>query len=154
MTGDATSKLEEAITASFAKVDQVVAGNQSSQNIPILTGSAEVTTFIANVMAEFTAANPTKKLEIIMTQKWVATFGDSFDQYNDYRRTGFPILANPNGPSPEYQINNNDGFPLIDSQTVLNNSFHTIIILATKRTEFKSKCSWSKKSCYLYYLLG
>lgn len=123
MTGDAGSKLEEAMTASFAKVDQVVAGNQSSQNIPVLSGTPEVTTFIANIMTEFTAASPTKKLEIIMTQKWVATFGDSFDQYNDYRRTGFPVLANPNGPSPEYQLNNGDGFPLIDSQTVLNNSF-------------------------------
>lgn len=123
ITGDAGSKLQEAMTASFAKVDQVVAANQSSQDIPTLSGSAAVTTFIDNVLAEFTAANPTKKLEIIMTQKWVATFGDSFDQYNDYRRTGFPVLANPNGPSPEYQLNNNDGFPLIDSQTVLNNSF-------------------------------
>ncbi len=125
--GTAATKLEQAINASFAKVDDVVANNGSSQTgIPILTGSAAVTTFIGNVMAEYTAAATNKKLEIIMTQKWVATFGDPLDQYNDYRRTGFPILANPTGgPSPEYQLNNADGFPLIDSQTIQNNLFQT-----------------------------
>ena len=51
----------------------------------------------------------------------MGTFGDSFDQFNDYRRTGYPVLADPNGPSPEYQLNNNDGFPLLDSQTTLTN---------------------------------
>ncbi|RZJ99645.1 MAG: SusD/RagB family nutrient-binding outer membrane lipoprotein, partial [Flavobacterium sp.] len=64
-----------------------------------------------------------KKLEIIMTQKWVGTFGDPFDQYNDYRRTGYPVLANPRSTSREYQLDNGDGFPIIDSQTVQNNEF-------------------------------
>ena len=58
-----------------------------------------------------------------MTQKWVGTFGDPTDQYTDYRRTGFPILANPDSSSKEYQLDNEDGFPIIDSQTVLNNAF-------------------------------
>ena len=60
-----------------------------------------------------------------MTQKWVATFGDPTDQYNDYRRTGFPILANPSSPSPEYQLDNEDGFPIDDSETVLKNLYQT-----------------------------
>lgn len=123
ITGNAASKLEEAITASFAKVDQVVEGNGSSQDIPKLIGSPEVTTFIDGILAEFNAADATKKLEIIMTQKWVATFGDPTDQYNDYRRTGFPVLANPDSSSKEYQLDNGDDFPIIDSQTVLNNQF-------------------------------
>lgn len=123
ISGDVTTKLQDAITASFAKVDQVVDGNGSSQTIPNLIGSADVNTFIANVMTEFAAANPEKKLEIIMTQKWVGTFGDPFDQYNDYRRTGYPILANPKSTTKEYQLDNGDGFPLIDSETVQNNEF-------------------------------
>lgn len=125
--GATVDKLEEAMIASFAKVDEVVISSGSSQAIPILSGSASVTTFIANVIAEFTAGDANKKLEIIMTQKWVATFGDSMDQYSDYRRTGFPILANPNGSSPEYQLDNGDGFPLDDGVTVLNNSFQNSI---------------------------
>ena len=123
MAGDAAAKLNEAVTASFVKVDLVVAGSGTSQSVPKLSGSEDVTDFIAKLDAEFASAGAEKKLEIIMTQKWTATFGDAMDQYNDYRRTGYPVLANPNGGSPEYQLDNGDGWPLDDSQTVLNNGF-------------------------------
>lgn len=123
--GTASAKLQQAITASFAKVDQVVANSNSPQKatIPVLTGSAAVSTFISNVITEFNAASATKQMEIIMTQKWVGTFGDPMDQYTDYRRTGFPVLANPLSSTKEYQLNNGNAFPLNDSQTVQNNPF-------------------------------
>lgn len=127
MAGDASIKLREAMTASFAKVDQVVAGTGTTQNVPVLTGSDGVTNFIDNVISEFEAASNEKQLEIIMTQKWTATFGDPLDQFNDYRRTGYPVLADPNGPSPEYQLDNGDGFPLLDSQTILSNEFQNTL---------------------------
>ena len=123
IAGNTSAKLNEAMLASFSKVDEVVAGTGTTQNVPILSGSVAANNFINGVLTEFSNASSEKQLEIIMTQKWVGTFGDSFDQYNDYRRTGYPVLADPNGPSPEYQLDNNDGFPLIDSQTVLNNQF-------------------------------
>lgn len=123
ISGDAGAMMEEAITANFAKIDQVVALNNSSQDVPVLTGAPDVTAYIASVMTEYAAATPAKKLELIMTQKWIATFGDPMDQYTDYRRTGYPVLADPNGPSPEYQLNNGDSWPIIDSQTVVNNPF-------------------------------
>lgn len=124
LTGNAKTKLEEAITASFAKVDDVVVKNKSTQTgIPVLVGSETVNTFISKILAEYNAATPNKKLEIIMTQKWVATFGDPADQYNDYRRTGFPVLANPNSSLKEYQLDNGDDYPLLDSETSLTNDF-------------------------------
>lgn len=124
LTGSAATKLEAAVRASFAKVDQVVANNKSQQTgIPVLTGSAAVNTFITKLLTEFNSVTPDKKLEIIMTQKWVGTFGDPTDQYTDYRRTGYPVLANPNSTTKEYQLNNGDAFPLNDSQTVLTNPF-------------------------------
>lgn len=123
LSGSVSAKLQEAITASFAKVDDVVSKNKTTQTVPVLTGSTAVTTFITKVMAEFASASAAKKLEIIMTQKWVATFGDPMDQYTDYRRTGFPILANPLSTTREYQLDNGNAFPLIDSQTVQNNPF-------------------------------
>lgn len=117
ISGDARSKLEEAMVAAFAKVDDVVANSSTSQAVPKLSGSTEVDDFIAGILAEYDTASDTKKMEIVMTQKWVATFGDPFDQYNDYRRTGFPVLADPNGPSPEYQLDNGDAWPLNDAET-------------------------------------
>ena len=124
LTGNPTTKLQQAIEASFAKVDQVVIKSETKQiGIPKLVGSTAVTTFINKIITEFTNGDSTKKLEIIMTQKWVATFGDPCDQYTDYRRTGFPILANPNSTIKEYQLNNGDAYPLIDSETVLNTAY-------------------------------
>ena len=126
LTGNAAAKLQEAMEASFAKVDQVVvvANSETKQTgIPVLVGSNEVETFINKIITEFNGGNDDKKLEIIMTQKWVATFGDPMDQYTDYRRTGFPIFANPNSTTPEYQLDNGDEYPLVDSETVLNTAY-------------------------------
>ena len=123
LSGNAANKLEEAITASMAKVDEVVKNSGTNQTVPVLSGSTAVINFIANIISEFNTASAAKKMEIIMTQKWVGTFGDPADQYTDYRRTGYPVLANPKSTTPEYQLNNNDGFGLDDSQTVLNNNF-------------------------------
>nr|WP_299070694.1 SusD/RagB family nutrient-binding outer membrane lipoprotein [uncultured Allomuricauda sp.] len=124
LPGDAGVKLREAMEASFAKVDEVVAGTGTTQTVPILSGSTEASDFMDAIIAEYDAASDAKKLEIIMTQKWVATFADPMDQYTDYRRTGYPILADPSGSqNPEYQLDNGDGFPLLDNLTVLNNPF-------------------------------
>ncbi|MEO1012678.1 MAG: SusD/RagB family nutrient-binding outer membrane lipoprotein [Bacteroidota bacterium] len=124
LQGDSGAKLMEAMEASFAKVDQVVAGSGTTQTVPVLTASAEVEAFMDAIIAEFETSDIEKQLEIIMTQKWVATFGDPMDQYNDYRRTGYPVLADPTGSqTPEYQLDNGDGFPLLDNLTVLNNPF-------------------------------
>ena len=121
--GSVEAKLTEALEASFAKVDEVVIGTGTSQTVPVLSGSASATSFINGILSEYASASSDKKLEIIMTQKWVGTYGDPMDQYNDYRRTGYPVLANPLGASPEYQLDNADGFPLDDGLTVLNNGF-------------------------------
>jgi len=123
LSGNEATKLQEAITASFAKVDQVVVNSGTTQTVPVLSNTAAVNSYITKVNTEFNAASSSKKLEMIMTQKWIGTFGDPMDQYTDYRRTGYPVLANPIGTSPEYQLNNADGFPLQDSQTVQNNPF-------------------------------
>lgn len=124
LTGNAGTKLGDAIRASFIKVDKVVANAKtSSQVVPVLASSTAATTFISKVTTEFNAGNAAKKLEVIMTQKWVATAGDPLDQYNDYRRTSYPVLVDPNVTSPEYQLNNGDAFPINDAQTVLNNPY-------------------------------
>jgi Starch-binding associating with outer membrane len=124
LPGSAITKLNQAVRASFAKVDKVaLVAKNSTQVIPVLVGSAAVNTFITKLTTEFNAASADKKLEIIMTQKWVATYGDPLDQYNDYRRTGYPVLANPLGSSPEYQLDNANGFPLNDAQTILNSAY-------------------------------
>ena len=123
ISGDPSAQLKMAMEASFKKVDEVVAGTGTTQTVPVLSGSAAAIAFIDGIIAEYDGASSEKQLEIIMTQKWVATFGDPMDQYNDYRRTGYPVLADPLGPSPEYQLDNGDDWPLVDGLTVLNRGF-------------------------------
>ena len=69
---------------------------------PLASGgvpTAEVQTYIDNVLAEFDAGSGPKKLEVIMTQKWIQSFGNAVDAYTDYRRTGYPVMWDPSNPA-------------------------------------------------------
>ena len=94
--GDATAKLTSAITEAFKLVDYVAGKANGSQSIPVLAGSSNATDYINAIIGLYTAGSAEKKMEIIMTQKWISSFGSSIDQYTDYRRTGYPVLFDPN----------------------------------------------------------
>ena len=47
------------------------------------------------VLALYDAGDDTKKLELILTQKWIAEFGYGVETYNDIRRTGFAKIFLP-----------------------------------------------------------
>jgi hypothetical protein len=95
--GDARGLLEQAIQASFDKVNELVANySVQGQAPPPEIVQEDIDGYIAAVLAEYDAGDADRKLEVIMTQKWIASFGYSVDQYNDYRRTGYPVLYDPN----------------------------------------------------------
>ena len=97
-TGDAAAAralLLSAINESFSQVDHVVSMTQSTQTVPVLAGTAAATTYINAVMDDYDAGTTAKKLEIIMTQKWIQSFGHNVDQWTDYRRTGYPVVFDP-----------------------------------------------------------
>ncbi len=83
--------LENGINAAFNKVNQIATVDGS----PTIS-SGDIDTYRNAVLAIYDAANNAGKLEIIMTQKWIASIGYAIDQYTDYRRTGYPVLFNPN----------------------------------------------------------
>ncbi len=118
VTGNVATVLRNAITEAFVKVDNVVENSSTSQTVPVLSGSAAVTAYIDDVMTEFDAADDAGKMEIIMTQKWIASFGKFLDSYTDYRRTGYPVLADPNSTTGEYALSGLD-----DSQTQLTREY-------------------------------
>lgn len=98
-TGDARAVTLAAINESFKQVDDVVA--KTGNTAPVLVGTAAANTYITKAMAEYDAAtNPSKKLDIIITQKWIQSFGgNSVDPYSDYRRTGYPTIFDPSDPA-------------------------------------------------------
>ena len=88
-SGDAKEELKKGIASSIAHVNSVTAA--ADPTAPKLEGDA-VTDFIDAVLAKYDAANDNRKMEIVMTQKWIANFYNPVEAYNDIRRTGYPVL--------------------------------------------------------------
>ncbi len=94
---DPKGLFEDALIASFSLIDNIIKGSATTQNIPLLSGTPAVTSYITAVMADYDAATTTdKKFELIMTEKWIEHWGSSIDSYTDYRRTGYPVMFDPN----------------------------------------------------------
>jgi hypothetical protein len=89
--GNARDLLIAAMNASFEKVNEVA----TIGSAPAITPAA-ITNYRNAVLARYDAATTEGRLEIIMTQKWLANFGYSVDSWNDYRRTGYPRLHDGN----------------------------------------------------------
>ncbi len=85
--GDARAAFEEAMYASFDKVNEITLAA-----VDTMMSDSIIADYIDKVLIRYDAADDIGKLEHIMTQKWIATFGFSVDAYTDYRRTGFPRL--------------------------------------------------------------
>ena len=88
--GDAAALLEEAIRSSFGKVDAIASAAGAPALVP-----EDIDAYVAEVMTRYEAADNDGKLEHIMTQKWIATYGFGVDAYTDFRRTGYPKLHDP-----------------------------------------------------------
>jgi len=99
--GDEKAVFSKALDASFAQVDQVVGTyvKPVNQTVPALASSDAATEYKEAVLEAFEAASPAKKLEHIMTQKWIQRYGNPVDNYTDYRRTGYPVMFDPNNPA-------------------------------------------------------
>jgi hypothetical protein len=96
--GDARTLFQNAMQASFDEVNVAAAGSGA----PVLDGSA----YIAAVMGRYDAATAAGKREFIITEKWIASFGFSIDAYTDYRRTGYPLMFDPNTDNNPFTILN------------------------------------------------
>lgn len=106
VAADPRALFEDAMYASFDKVNEIAdeAGVE-------LIASAEIKAYVDAVLARYDAADNTGKLELIMTEKWIASFGFAVDAYTDYRRTGFPIMYDPNTDPLPYTLTSR-GYPV------------------------------------------
>jgi hypothetical protein len=85
-TGNPATLLEEGIRLSMEKVL-----NFSTVNPAFAATSTDVNNYVAVVMNAYAnAANNAEKLDIIITESYLAGFGNSIAAYNAYRRTGYP----------------------------------------------------------------
>ena len=91
ITADAKALLQEGIEASIYHVNAVVA--KADANAPLIE---DASMFINNVLQQYDRANDERKMEIVMTQKWIANFYNPVEAYSDIRRTGYPVLLTGN----------------------------------------------------------
>jgi hypothetical protein len=132
--GAPDSYFKQALEASFKQVDHVVSlvkpsSASEAQPVPPLmwvptaiapaplkpaTTGWLVKQYITDIMALYddAAATPAKKLEYIMTEKWISKFGCTVDTWTDYRRTRYPVVFNPLDPTqaPNGEVISPDGF--------------------------------------------
>lgn len=84
--GNPAVLLEEAIRASMDKVLNF--GGVSSS---FAANSSDVDDYVNEVIGNYNAASTDEeRLDIIITEAYLASFGNSIEAYNAYRRTGYP----------------------------------------------------------------
>ena len=101
-TGPSTEKavFTKALDESFAQMDYIITNfikpntAGAPQTVPAIVplSAAYKTAVIAQYDASPTAA---RRLEHIMTQKWINRIENPVDNYTDYRRTKYPVLFSP-----------------------------------------------------------
>ncbi|MFZ5970978.1 MAG: SusD/RagB family nutrient-binding outer membrane lipoprotein [Bacteroidota bacterium] len=100
--GDPRALMLEGIDASFAKVETFSRANDGAA--PVMATAAK-DAYKALVTGRYDAANTaTDRLDVIISEKYFANFGNGMETYTDYRRTGMPSNLPapivPLGPQP------------------------------------------------------
>ncbi|SHI58865.1 Starch-binding associating with outer membrane [Hymenobacter daecheongensis DSM 21074] len=139
----ARTAYEEGVRASFKKLNDIaqaegipnaVKFQAAPELVPIIpetdpnTSKPSISKYVAEALLRFDRATTTNgRLNAIMTEKYIASFGFGLDAYTDFRRTGYPNITvpdradnagpvNPSNPAPGTVDDN-------DPQTVGQGSF-------------------------------
>lgn len=137
-TGDINTVFTNALSAAFSQVDYVVKTFvKPTQVVPTLAGSAAANAYITSVTDLFSNASIEKKLEYIMTQKWLSNVGSTVEQYSDYRRTGYPLLFDPKNAAmaPGGFVKSNAPGSTVNVPVQLSNTFPSSLPWPTSELE-------------------
>jgi len=101
ITGNAKTVFSKALDESFLQMDYIItnfikpSSAGSPQTVPAIAPLATTTSYKTAVLAAYDAGSAAKKMEYIMTEKWINRIENPVDSYTDYRRTGYPVLFAP-----------------------------------------------------------
>ena len=70
-------------------------GIKASMRAAGLTETQITAYFVANPALVTLSGTTTNKLSQIILQKYISQIGNAYESYNDYRRTGYPVLTAP-----------------------------------------------------------
>ncbi len=128
---DPRAMLVNAMDASFAKVNEVA----NNAGAPLIDGAA-ITTYQNAVLAMYDGGSADLQMEIIMTQKWIASFGNALSIYNDYRRTGYPRLHDGNTDALSITVQGRSfpvSFPYTNGEITTNPNAPAQRVIATDK---------------------
>jgi len=101
-TGTEKAVFSKALDESFLQMDHIITNfikpgsAGAAQVVPAIATLAATTTYKTAVLAAYDqAATASKRLEFIMTEKWINRIENPVDNWTDYRRTKFPVLFSP-----------------------------------------------------------
>ncbi len=131
---DSRALLEAGISLSMDKVTDfsgsLTTTDEDDETIDYAATSADISDYIARVLAEYDAASGNDaKLAIVIREWYIASWGNGIEPYNMYRRTGYPTLQTGVVPVgvfprsfryPESEVNTN---PNVDQTTADNQVF-------------------------------
>lgn len=93
MGGTAQELYERGITMSLDEYGVTNDAYSSSTKTPAPVGDVNNTPALSDIPVKFdTGGSKEKQLEQVITQKWIALYPDSWEAWNDVRRTGYPKL--------------------------------------------------------------
>lgn len=102
--GTERAVFSKALDESFLQMDYIITnfikpGSAGApQTVPAIATLPATTVYKNGVLTAYDNGNAAKKLEYIMTEKWINRIENPVDSYTDYRRTKYPVLF---APAPE-----------------------------------------------------
>ena len=111
--------LEDGMRASFSKV---VNFDVTTLDDSLAASATDIDDYVADVLAAYSTATDEEKLNIIMTQAFIASWGNGVEPYNNYRRTGIPLNIQPTQSSAPGAFIRSFKYPsvAIDNNTNIN----------------------------------
>lgn len=96
---DARQNFSDGVVANLSSVSAFGAANGG-----VALSAATITAFKDKLLVSYDAADDAGKLNMVMTQKYIATYGNGMESYNDYRRTALPVLRTPLSPLTTFPL--------------------------------------------------
>lgn len=85
---DARQNFKDGVTANLNSVSAFAVANGA-----VAIPATSITGFVNKLVEQYDATTDnTQKLQMIMTEKYIALYGNGMESYNDYRRTGLPQM--------------------------------------------------------------
>ncbi|MBR1388661.1 MAG: SusD/RagB family nutrient-binding outer membrane lipoprotein [Prevotella sp.] len=149
VSGSAATYFENGVRAAMAQFSQFP--KASSLINTYLTDDA-VNTYVAAQVADFNAASDEVKKEMINTQYWINAFGDEYEAFANWRRSGYPTLvaspfclgtANADGNSQSQGIPRRFRYPTSENQINTAN-YSAAVARISGGDRFDSRVWWDK----------